>query len=69
MHGTPSRTALYRWGNAAITPIAPFLQRRFPGLVTTTEENGRTCLHLARHGSPARVLENRDLGAVAALQD
>ncbi|MGY1808380.1 NAD(P)H-binding protein [Blastococcus sp. SYSU D00669] len=66
VHGGRSRTALYRWGSSALTPIAPLLQRRLPALVTSTADIGRTALRLARHGAPEHVLENRDIVATAA---
>jgi hypothetical protein len=37
-----------------------------PGAVITTEELGRAMIRVARHGAPMRVLENRDLLALAA---
>jgi len=43
----------------------PLLRLLFPGFVTTTERLGRVMLHLARAGSPKRVLENRDINELS----
>jgi uncharacterized protein YbjT (DUF2867 family) len=66
VHGTPSRTRAYRWGSRVLTPVGPLLHRWFPAFVTTTADIGQTALHLARHGHPRHLLENRDIVAAAA---
>jgi hypothetical protein len=37
-----------------------------PGYVTTTEQIGRAMLIAAQRGAPKRVLETRDISALAA---
>lgn len=65
LHGIRSRTALYRFFYALSGPLFPLLNRLAPGQVTTTERLGRAMIALARGGSPKRVLEQRDLNALA----
>ena len=61
MHGVKSKTALYRIPYAILAPLVPFLRRRFPRYVTTTEQLGRAMLHAAKSGAPKRVLESADI--------
>jgi uncharacterized protein YbjT (DUF2867 family) len=61
MHGVTSKTALYRIPYAILSPLVPFLRRRFPKYVTTTEQLGRAMLHAAKFGAPTRVLESVDI--------
>jgi uncharacterized protein YbjT (DUF2867 family) len=65
LHGARSRTALYRFFYAITGPALPLLRRMFPAWVLTTEEMGRAMLAVARRGAPKRVLESRDIKAVA----
>ncbi|MGW6702114.1 epimerase [Nocardia sp. NPDC055049] len=67
-HHKRSNTTAYRWGATAITPLIPLLRRLglAPALITDTGQLGRTALHLARHGWPDHVLENRAITAAAA---
>lgn len=60
-HGKRSKTPAYRWGTAAVTPIAPLVRRLSRAAMTDTAQIGRAALHLARHGHPQHVLENRDI--------
>jgi uncharacterized protein YbjT (DUF2867 family) len=64
MHGIRSKTRLYRVLYAAMAPLLPFLYRRFPKYVTTTEQVGRAMIEVARHGSPKPVLENGDINGM-----
>ncbi|WP_151775296.1 epimerase [Streptomyces abyssomicinicus] len=68
-HEARSKTAAYRWGGAAVTPLVPLLKllRLGPVLTTDTARLGRAALHLARRGHHRRVLENRDINTAAAL--
>jgi uncharacterized protein YbjT (DUF2867 family) len=61
MHGIKSKTALYRIPYAILAPLVPFLRRRFPRYVTTTEQLGRAMLHAAKFGAPKRILESVDI--------
>lgn len=64
MRGVQSRTALYRIPYLVLAPVIPFLRRRFPNYVTTTEQIGRAMLEVARHGAPKRILESADINAL-----
>jgi len=66
MHGEVPKTKWTRIAYAVARPLAPVLQRLFPGSIATTEELGRAMLRVAREGAPARVLESRDLRALGA---
>jgi uncharacterized protein YbjT (DUF2867 family) len=61
LHGIQSRTKIYRLPYAVMAPILPWLYRRFPRYVTTTEQLGRAMIKVAREGAPKRVLENTDI--------
>jgi len=65
LHGVVSKTRWYRVLYALTGPLYPALKRLFPGQVTTTEELGRAMLQLVKRGFAERVLENRDIAAVA----
>jgi uncharacterized protein YbjT (DUF2867 family) len=61
MHGARSRTALYRIPYLILRPLVPWLRKRFPQYVTTTEQLGRAMLAVAKHGAPKTVLESADI--------
>lgn len=63
LHGSRSRTMLYRALYVLGSPLWPILKALFPNYVTTTEIVGRAMLKVARHGAPKQVLENRDINA------
>jgi uncharacterized protein YbjT (DUF2867 family) len=65
LHGARSRTALYRIFYTLTGPVLPLLRRIFPSWVLTTEEIGRAMLAIVRGGAPKRVLESRDIKAMA----
>ncbi len=64
LHGIKSRTPLYRIPYSVLGPILPWLHRRFPKYVTTTEQIGRAMLKVARQGAPQRILENSDINRI-----
>jgi uncharacterized protein YbjT (DUF2867 family) len=64
MHGLRSRTALYRIPYLLLRPILPWLRRRFPRYITTTEQLGRAMLTAAKRGAPTRVLESADINSL-----
>jgi len=66
MHGEVSKTRWTRIALAVLGPLLPLLQAVAPGAVITTEQLGRAMIRAARQGAPRRVLENRDLRALAA---
>jgi uncharacterized protein YbjT (DUF2867 family) len=68
LHGIVSKTGWYRVLYALMGPAYPALKRLFPGSVTTTEELGRAMLALLKRGFSERVLENRDIVAVASAR-
>ena len=61
MHGIQSRTALYRIPYLILRPLTPWLRKRFPRYVTTTEQLGRAMISAAKHGAPKPVLESADI--------
>jgi uncharacterized protein YbjT (DUF2867 family) len=64
MNREVSKTRWTRIGYALFRPLLPLLRAIAPGAVITTEELGRAMIHVARHGAPKRVLENRELRAL-----
>jgi uncharacterized protein YbjT (DUF2867 family) len=65
LHGIVSRTRGYRVFYALARPFLPVLKALFPGSITTTEQLGRAMVQTARHGAPKRVLDTRDINALA----
>jgi uncharacterized protein YbjT (DUF2867 family) len=61
MYGVKSRTALYRIPYLMLRPLTPWLRKRFPRYVTTTEQLGRAMIVVAKHGAPQTVLESADI--------
>jgi uncharacterized protein YbjT (DUF2867 family) len=64
MHGVESRTALYRIPYKVLAPFVPWLRRRFPQAITTTEQIGRAMLVVAKRGAPKQILESADINAL-----
>lgn len=69
LHGIRSRTRAYRALYALLAPVFPLLRALAPGVVTTTEWLGRALIEAAANGAPQRVLESRDINALAARAD
>jgi hypothetical protein len=65
MRGITSRTRLYRIFYAVLRPFYPLMRRFLPGMVTTTVNVGRALIHVVQRGYPTRLLENRDINALA----
>jgi uncharacterized protein YbjT (DUF2867 family) len=65
LHGIVSKTRWYRLLYAVAGPIYPLLKKLVPSQVTTTEELGVAMLQLIKRGFAERVLENRDIVALA----
>lgn len=65
LHGITSRTRLYRVLYRVFWPFMPFIKFLAPNSVTTTEDLGKVMLHLAREGAPQKLLESRDIVALA----
>jgi uncharacterized protein YbjT (DUF2867 family) len=64
-HGEVSKTRWTRIAYAIVGPLLPLVRAIAPGAVITTEELGQAMIQMARKGVPKRVLENRDLRALA----
>jgi uncharacterized protein YbjT (DUF2867 family) len=65
MHGIKSKTLLYRIPYVLLAPFVPWIKRRFPKFVTTSETIGRAMLNVVRRGYPVRILETTDINAAA----
>ena len=65
LHGIKSKTRVYQAVYTVIGPILPWLQRRWPNQITTTEKLGRAMLNAAKHGAPKKILETADIAALA----
>ena len=65
LHGIRSKTPAYQIFYTLFKPLLPLLRRAFPGLITTTEQLGRAMLIAAKQGAPKRILESRDIIALA----
>ena len=65
LHGIKSKTRVYQMAYTVIGPILPWLQRRWPDQITTTEKLGRAMLKAAKLGAPKKVLEANDIAALA----
>jgi uncharacterized protein YbjT (DUF2867 family) len=65
LHGARSKTRLYAAIYAVTSPLYSVLRRLLPGMVTTTEQLGRAMLTIAKAGASKRILETRDINAVA----
>lgn len=68
MHGTVSKTKLYRMGYALVGPLYPGLNYLLPDYVTTTEKVGRAMIAVARQGAPKVLLENKDINKLSKLK-
>jgi len=62
--GIVSKTAVYRYIYAFLSPLTPLLERALPDVVTNTAQVGRAMLGVARHGGAKRILETRDINAL-----
>lgn len=65
LNGARSKTPAYRILYIIVKPLLPLLRRAFPKYVVTTQEIGLAMAAVARHGYPQRVLESKDIRAVA----
>ncbi len=65
LHGIRSKTAAYRIFYTFTKPLLPLLRAAFPNQVLTTEQIGRAMLKAVKTGYPKRVLESRDIRALA----
>ena len=65
LDGIRSKTRLYRVMYALMKPLLMPLHWALPGMVVTTRELGQAMLAVARFGYGSRILEARDIRAVA----
>ncbi len=65
LHGIRSKTAAYQLFYTLFKWILPPLRQAFPNFITTTEQLGRAMLVAAKQGAPKRILESRDIVALA----
>src|ERR1700691_1571732 len=65
LHGVRSRTTVYRLLYNVTKPLLPLLRRAFPDSILTTEQIGRAMLAVAGNGAPKRILESKDINALA----
>jgi uncharacterized protein YbjT (DUF2867 family) len=65
LHGIRSKTAAYRVLYTLAKPLLPVFRWAFPNSILTTEQIGRAMLNVARDGAPKRILESKDISAVA----
>jgi uncharacterized protein YbjT (DUF2867 family) len=66
LDGIRSKTRVYRFLYGLAALFMPLLRKMFPNFVLTTEQIGRAMIAAARYGAPKRVLESRDIRALAA---
>jgi uncharacterized protein YbjT (DUF2867 family) len=66
LDGIKSKTAGYRIAYTFMKPLLPLLRWAFPAYVLTTGEIGRAMLIVARRGAPKKILETRDIHALAS---
>jgi len=64
LHGIKSRTRVYQLFYNLAGPILPWMQRRWPNQITTTEKLGRAMLKAAKQGAPKHILEPIDIAAL-----
>ena len=65
LHGIRSKTAAYRAFYAIGKPVLPLLRWIFPDSILTTEQVGRAMLAAARNGASKKILESKDIRALA----
>ena len=65
MHGIRPKSRFYRAAYVVAAPILPVLKALFPKYVITTEQVGRAMIAVARGGAEKKLLENRDISAIA----
>jgi hypothetical protein len=61
VHGTRSKTTVYRVSYALAKPVLPLLRRLFPRYILTTEEIGLAMIQVAKRGAPKKVLQSWDI--------
>ena len=67
LDGIQSRTRAYRVLYKLFKPLVPVLRRVLPNQMTSTREIGQAMLAVVRRGYTKRILETRDIRAVAGV--
>jgi len=67
LHGIKSKTRSYRVFYSLTAFLLPVLRTLLPNQVLSTTQIGAAMLNLAKHGYGKRILETRDIRAVARL--
>jgi len=65
-HGEVSRTPWVRIAAVVARPLVPLVRAIAPDVLIGTDELGRAMIRAARVGAPNRLLEMRDLHALAS---
>jgi uncharacterized protein YbjT (DUF2867 family) len=65
LHGTKSKTRLYRSIYTVATPLF-FVLKRVSTSIVTTEQIGRAMIAVAANGAPSHIVANREIGRLAA---
>ncbi len=65
MHGIRPKSRFYRAAYVVAAPILPVIRALFPKYVITTEQVGRAMIAVAKGGAEKKLLENRDISAIA----
>jgi uncharacterized protein YbjT (DUF2867 family) len=68
LEGIRSKTRVYDFAYRLMRPFWPLLRVVLGDRLVTTADMGQAMLAVARHGAPTRVLEARDLHAIAAAE-
>jgi len=68
LNGEISKTTWTRISYKLLSPLLPLVRAAIPGSVITSEELGRAMIRVAQTGAPKRVLSNRDMIDLGALE-
>ena len=64
LHGIKSKTFLYRVFYSLAKPVLPLLRKKYPNVISTTEQIGRAMLHVAKRGADRPLLKSQDFERV-----
>ena len=65
LHDIKSRTRVYQLFYTLAGPILPWIERRWPQSITTTEKLAKAMLKAAKQGAPKSILEPPDIAALS----
>ena len=65
LHGIKSRTRVYQLFYTLAGPILPWIERRWPQSITTTEKLAQAMLKAAKQGAPKSILDPPDIAALS----